>query len=420
MLKDDSGLIAGKTCTKCGVFKSLDEYFNNKSCKKDGKETRCKVCRKIELREYRINNPEKEKLRAKKYREKNADKIREYQNQWLKDNPDKAKDKQERTVAKNKDRIKARAKVKKSEKALFAKWDKYLSFADETREADEGFLEVKCTYCGKWIIPSNIEAQNRAGALNGWGQRGECKIYCGDLCKKACPSYRQVLTYKGQKEKGSSREIVPELRIMTLERDSYTCQYCGATSDCAEMHVHHIKAAIEAPMEAADLDNVITLCKKCHRAVHKKVGCKYAQLRCENKNYEKAYKWVSAEDKDIYEGKKFGSLTVLARVYDKEKRRRYSCVCECGTIKNYDIQKLKRGHTSSCGCLKKVTVNVGDVFGQLVVVRVCTEEEKPRSGSFYLCRCDCGNLSIKHATDLKTQRVKSCGKKECKKKFSLK
>ena len=421
MFMDDLGASKGKVCVKCGTYKPLDEYFNNSNCKKDGKETRCKSCRKIELRAYRVNNPEQERSRSKKYRESNAEKIRAYQNQWLKENPEKAKEKQRKTVAKNHDKIKARAKSKRKSYALFATWAKHLSFADDVRENDAGFLEVRCTYCGMWTIPTHLEAQNRAGALNGWGQRGECKIYCSANCKKACPSYRQVLKYKGQKEKGSSREISPDLRIMALERDKYTCQDCGATNECAQLHVHHIKAAIEEPMESADLDNVVTLCKKCHRNVHMKTGCKYSQLRCENKIVEKEYRWVSADDKDLNEGKKFGKLTILTRVFDGKKGVRYSCICECGTIKNYNFYKIKSGHTSSCGCLRKHEIMAGDVFGQLIALRSCDEKEKPRSGSFYVCRCDCGELKVAHANDLKNMKVRSCGKKECKKKtFTLK
>ena len=408
-----------KTCTKCGERKPLDDFFNHKSTK-DGKEPRCKTCRKKQLRAYRINNPEKEKARRNKYRESNAEKVREYQNKWLKENPDKARERQRRTVKKNHDKIKARAKSKRKSNALFATWAKHLSFADDVRENDAGFLEVRCTYCGLWTIPTHIEAQNRAGALNGWGQRGECKIYCNANCKKSCPSYRQVLKYKGQKETGSSREILPELRILALERDKHTCQDCGATSECAQLHVHHIKAAIEEPMESADLDNVVTLCKACHRNVHRKVGCTYSELRCEAAHTVKSYNWKSAEDEDRHNGKTFGRLRVVGRIYDESKKQRYFCVCDCGKLKIYDINKLKSGHTSSCGCIRKPTVEPGESFGQLVVARACQESEKPRPGSYYLCCCACGDDKIAHATDLLAGRVRSCGKQECRRKtFSL-
>jgi hypothetical protein len=37
---------------------------------------------------------------------------------------------------------------------------------------------------------------------------------------------------------------------------------------------------INNPIESMDLDNGITLCKFCHKEVHKISGCKYSELRC--------------------------------------------------------------------------------------------------------------------------------------------
>lgn len=48
------------------------------------------------------------------------------------------------------------------------------------------------------------------------------------------------------------------------ERDGNVCQVCGST-DNVEGH-HLIDYAFGG---AADPDNIITLCRKCHNAVHK-------------------------------------------------------------------------------------------------------------------------------------------------------
>jgi len=37
---------------------------------------------------------------------------------------------------------------------------------------------------------------------------------------------------------------------------------------------------VNNPLESADLDNCVTLCKNCHKEVHGKEGCKYNELRC--------------------------------------------------------------------------------------------------------------------------------------------
>lgn len=51
-------------------------------------------------------------------------------------------------------------------------------------------------------------------------------------------------------------------------------------------------------------------------------------------------------------GQTFGKLTVIKRVYDIEQHK-YKCLCkcECGSEILTDADKLKSGHTQSCGCL---------------------------------------------------------------------
>jgi hypothetical protein len=46
-----------KKCTKCGIEKSLDEYYNE-SRVKDGKQARCKQCAKDYYNTYRKTNPD--------------------------------------------------------------------------------------------------------------------------------------------------------------------------------------------------------------------------------------------------------------------------------------------------------------------------------------------------------------------------
>lgn len=60
-------------------------------------------------------------------------------------------------------------------------------------------------------------------------------------------------------------------RQAALERDSYTCQHCGATDD---LHVHHIDGqgvTTDKALRNNDLDNLITLCRCCHTKEHHKM-----------------------------------------------------------------------------------------------------------------------------------------------------
>ena len=138
-------------------------------------------------------------------------------------------------------------------------------------------MQVKCTYCGKWYVPTTDSVQKRIKALDGRGT-GENRFYCSSNCKAACSIYRQVKYPKGFKP-STSREVQPELRQLVFERDSYTCQKCNKSD--VEIHCHHIDPVSQNPIESADMDNCITLCKSCHKEVHKQSGCSLQELKCE-------------------------------------------------------------------------------------------------------------------------------------------
>ena len=152
-----------------------------------------------------------------------------------------------------------------------------ISFCEEVRRnrKDPNILEIKCAYCGKWYIPTISAIANRIQALKG-NYRGEQRLYCSTQCKKECPIYRKIKYPKGFKP-ATSREVQPELRQLCFERDNWTCQKCGSKES---LHCHHIEGIRWEPLESSDLDMVITLCKQCHKEVHKLPGCGYNDMRC--------------------------------------------------------------------------------------------------------------------------------------------
>jgi hypothetical protein len=133
---------------------------------------------------------------------------------------------------------------------------------------DRNILEVRCIYCGKWYIPKISEVHGMIF--------GELGLYCSEGCKEECPIYQQRKWPKSFKP-STSREVQPQLRQMVIERDEYKCIKCG---NIENLHCHHITGIVLNPIESADVDNCITLCKSCHKDVHKKDGCKYNQLKC--------------------------------------------------------------------------------------------------------------------------------------------
>lgn len=165
---------------------------------------------------------------------------------------------------------------------LYDTYAHQISFCEEIRrnKEDPNILEVKCAYCGKWFIPAKIDTRNRIQALND-EIRGEGRFYCSENCKNECPIYHKQKWPKGFKS-ATSREVQPELRQMCFERDNFTCQKCGKPQDELEtgLHCHHVEGIRWEPLESADLDKVITLCKTCHIEVHKQPDCGYHDLRC--------------------------------------------------------------------------------------------------------------------------------------------
>jgi hypothetical protein len=265
-----------KICVKCKKEKPLEDFYNDKT-RNDGKNPYCIVCRKNETVSMKKEISDKKKVyyklkknqirdNKKIYYEENKEKILAAKRIFN----DKNKEYRLKYFEDNKDKIKTTLKRCNSSPVDY-KFSEQLSFAEETR-SNEGLLEVLCAYCGRWILPTRNQVRSRIKSING-KSKGENRFYCSASCKQACPIYKTRIYYKGQKVNGSSREIQPELRQMAMLRDDYTCQKCGKGGDCVPLHCHHIKAVADDPIESADLDNVITLCKDCHKAVHKIEGC---------------------------------------------------------------------------------------------------------------------------------------------------
>jgi 5-methylcytosine-specific restriction endonuclease McrA len=164
----------------------------------------------------------------------------------------------------------------------FDEYSDRICYAEKTRRSKEdiNILETKCTYCGKWFIPRRIDVTDRIRSLEGRIQ-GECRLYCSNECKQECPIYYQVLYYKNP-EKEISREVQAELRQICFKRDNYTCQKCNKHKDDLDigLHCHHIEGIRWEPLESADLDKVMTLCKTCHEKAHRLPDCGYNDMKC--------------------------------------------------------------------------------------------------------------------------------------------
>lgn len=132
-------------------------------------------------------------------------------------------------------------------------------YCSEDCWAKRSKVEASCAYCGKPIVTC----------------RSLQKKYCGNECRNL--AYR-VLN-KGEKShlwKGGKTKISQliktsaeyrEWRTAVLERDAYKCMKCGESTRLL-LEAHHILGQAENPGLRFDIDNGITLCRKCHKQTH--------------------------------------------------------------------------------------------------------------------------------------------------------
>ena len=178
-------------------------------------------------------------------------------------------------------------KYKQNNIPTFKIYAPQIEWAEEVRrnKEDLNVIEVKCFKCGKWHTPTRISVLNRISYLY-YNRISESHFYCSKECKNSCSIYgkssdqieRQDAMRAGRLPwLELTREVQPELRNMVLERDEHKCIKCN---DSSNLECHHIYPVSTNPLESADVDNCITLCKKCHKKIHQEVdGCKYNQLR---------------------------------------------------------------------------------------------------------------------------------------------
>jgi len=169
----------------------------------------------------------------------------------------------------------------KNNTPLYNKYAKQLNpygIVCRRNKEDDNVLEVKCMYCDRWFIPILKSVQSKIQCING-KRSGECNLYCSDTCKQACPTFKQRIYPKGFKDykTNTSREVQAPLRKKVLKRDNYTCQKCSTTDTI--LHCHHYEGVEVNPIESADADNCITLCKDCHNEIHKADKCGIKQYQ---------------------------------------------------------------------------------------------------------------------------------------------
>lgn len=96
--------------------------------------------------------------------------------------------------------------------------------------------------------------------------KAEARKHLGVPSKERHWNWKGGITPENQKERGSWR--YSQWRKAVFERDNYTCQKCGKRG--GELNAHHKKLWANYRDLRFEVSNGITLCAKCHKAVHKK------------------------------------------------------------------------------------------------------------------------------------------------------
>lgn len=119
--------------------------------------------------------------------------------------------------------------------------------------------------------------------------------------------------------------------------------------------------------------------------------------------------------KSIIPGEKFHRLTVLQEIPKRRDspHRWVEAQCDCGTIKNYIMSRLRNGATKSCGCLKHEPSTlradvIGTKFGRLTIAGDAPYRPGNNNRRVH-ATCECGMVGEYFLMSLKSGETKSCG-----------
>lgn len=184
-----------KTCSKCKTEKSLFGFHKDKHGKY-GRSPWCIKCRKQYDKDRNRSEYDKQHYRdniehRRQYAKDNKERFAPYHIQYQRDHCE------QRALYSKQYEIDNALRIKqcRNSGALFETYFKQLKTFEKVRQCLENseLLEVKCTYCGKWTIPTVSQIKNRLQAFNGNRSKGtENRFYCSEACKQTCPIYKQI------------------------------------------------------------------------------------------------------------------------------------------------------------------------------------------------------------------------------------
>lgn len=114
-------------------------------------------------------------------------------------------------------------------------------------------------------------------------------------------------------------------------------------------------------------------------------------------------------------GQKFGRLLVIEQDKNNTSHRGkyWKCQCDCGKFTSVRGDQLTSGKIQSCGCLQREKASenkineIGNKYGLLTVIDYYPSDNEGHAR--WKCKCDCGNIKVCLASNLRRGLNISCG-----------
>ena len=111
-------------------------------------------------------------------------------------------------------------------------------------------------------------------------------------------------------------------------------------------------------------------------------------------------------------GQKIGKLTVIGEAAPQKGHTCWHCRCECGNETDVLLGNLRKANPiRSCGLCgnggKRLDLT-GQRYGNLVALKM-VDNSTAKSGTYWLCRCDCGKEVSVRINHLRSGKIFCCG-----------
>lgn len=162
-----------------------------------------------------------------------------------------------------KDSIHTSEKVNRMSDFQFRLWIGLIVSAD-----DNGCGDARPTIIKGRVFPLRdvVTTKSISKALSSLCEIGAIQIIATD----GGSEYKLIGWEELQPDAGRRTPEYRKWRTNVFQRDNYTCQMCGKRG--GKLNAHHIKRYRNCISGRTNIENGITLCEECHKAIHHKEG----------------------------------------------------------------------------------------------------------------------------------------------------